>query len=166
MSVCPCLLDAIDAHRPCGRVAGLQAPGGLGAYGAGNDEEDEPECRALSLLMDYGFGVFGDRFTAMPEVGLEPSDGYQDYDWVDVTGVGCRWSSPWRAGGDLRRHYSPNGFIYLPGAVAVVTAGTAEDDRAPSPAPSSASVHSTWAGSNGGGRFRSGRAGESATAGC
>ena len=46
---------------------------------AANDNGDELERRRLELKLGYGFGAFGDRFTATPEVGFGMSAGHRDY---------------------------------------------------------------------------------------
>ena len=46
---------------------------------AANDNGDELERRRLELQLGYGFGAFGDRFTATPEVGFGMSAGHRDY---------------------------------------------------------------------------------------
>ena len=46
---------------------------------AANDNGDELERRRLELRLGYGFGAFGDRFTATPEVGFGMSAGHRDY---------------------------------------------------------------------------------------
>ena len=46
---------------------------------AANDNGDELERRRLELRLGYGFGAFGDRFTATPEVGFGMSKGHRDY---------------------------------------------------------------------------------------
>ena len=46
---------------------------------AANDNGDELERRRLEVKLGYGFGAFGDRFTATPEVGFGMSAGHRDY---------------------------------------------------------------------------------------
>ena len=46
---------------------------------AANDNGDELERRRLELQLGYGFGTFGNRFTATPEVGFGMSAGHRDY---------------------------------------------------------------------------------------
>ena len=46
---------------------------------AANDNGDELERRRLELRLGYGFGAFGDRFTATPEAGFGMSAGHRDY---------------------------------------------------------------------------------------
>ena len=46
---------------------------------AANDEGGDLANRRLEVGLGYGFGVFGDRFTAMPEVGLGLSNGQREY---------------------------------------------------------------------------------------
>ena len=46
---------------------------------AANDNGDELERRRLELKLGYGFGAFGDGFTATPEVGFGMSAGHRDY---------------------------------------------------------------------------------------
>ena len=46
---------------------------------AANDNGDELERRRLEVKLGYGFGAFGDRFTATPEVGFGMSEGHRDY---------------------------------------------------------------------------------------
>ena len=45
---------------------------------AANDDGDELGNRRLELKMGYGYGVFGDRFTATPEAGLGLSNGQRE----------------------------------------------------------------------------------------
>ena len=45
----------------------------------GNDEDGDLANRRRDVGLGYGFGVFGGRFTAMPEVGLELSKGQREY---------------------------------------------------------------------------------------
>ena len=59
----------MDALLGRGTLAGLAA----------NDEGDALERRQLELTLGYGFGVFGDRFTATPQAGLGLSDGHREY---------------------------------------------------------------------------------------
>ena len=49
---------------------------------AANDNGDELERRRLELQLGYGFGTFGDRFTATPEIGFGMSAGHRDYSLV------------------------------------------------------------------------------------
>ena len=68
------------------QTMGASASGGMDALlGRGtldglaaNDDGDELEQRSLKLKMGYGLGVFGDRFTGTPEVGLGLSDGHRE----------------------------------------------------------------------------------------
>ena len=46
---------------------------------AANDNGDELERRRLELKLGYGFGAFGDRFTATPEAGFGMSGAHRDY---------------------------------------------------------------------------------------
>ena len=46
---------------------------------AANDNGDELERRRLEVKLGYGFGAFGDRFTATPEAGFGMSEGHRDY---------------------------------------------------------------------------------------
>ena len=46
---------------------------------AANDNGDELERRRMEVKLGYGFGAFGDRFTATPEVGFGMSAGHRDY---------------------------------------------------------------------------------------
>ena len=46
---------------------------------AANDEGDDLANRRLEVGLGYGFGVFGDRFTATPEVELGLSNGQREY---------------------------------------------------------------------------------------
>ena len=70
------------------RTLGAQAAGGMDALLgretleglAANDGGNELENRWLAVGLGYGFGVFGDRFTATPQVGLGLSnDGHREY---------------------------------------------------------------------------------------
>ena len=47
-----------------------------------NDDGDELERRRLELRLGYGFGAFGDRFTARPEAGFAMSAGRREYSLV------------------------------------------------------------------------------------
>ena len=49
---------------------------------AANDNGDELERRRLEVKLDYGFGAFGNRFTATPEVGFGMSASHRDYSLV------------------------------------------------------------------------------------
>ena len=46
---------------------------------AANDNGDELERRRLEVKLGYGFGTFGDHFTATPEVGFGMSAAHRDY---------------------------------------------------------------------------------------
>ena len=69
------------------QTMGVAAAGGMDALLgretleglASNDEGDDLANRRLDVGLGYGFGVFGDRFTAMPEVGLGLSNGRREY---------------------------------------------------------------------------------------
>ena len=69
------------------QTMGLSAQGGADALLgrttlaglAANDNGDELERRRLEVKLGYGFGAFGDRFTATPEVGFGMSAGHRDY---------------------------------------------------------------------------------------
>ena len=69
------------------QTMGLSAQGGADALLgrttlaglAANDNGDELERRRLELQLGYGFGTFGNRFTATPEVGFGMSAGHRDY---------------------------------------------------------------------------------------
>ena len=68
------------------QTMGAQASGGVDALlGRGtleglaaNDDGNGLANRRLELKMGYGFGVFGDRFTATPEAGLGLSNGQRE----------------------------------------------------------------------------------------
>ena len=68
------------------QTMGASASGGMDALlGRGtleglaaNDDGSGLENRRLELKMGYGFGVFGDRFTATPEAGLGLSNGQRE----------------------------------------------------------------------------------------
>ena len=68
------------------QTMGASASGGMDALlGRGtleglaaNDDGNALENRRLELKMGYGFGVFGDRFTATPEAGLGLSNGQRE----------------------------------------------------------------------------------------
>ena len=68
------------------QTVGAQASGGMDALlghrhleGLGaNDDGDGLGTRRLELKMGYGFGVFGDRFTATPQMGLGLSDSHRE----------------------------------------------------------------------------------------
>ena len=68
------------------QTMGAQASGGMDALlGRGtleglaaNDDGNGLENRRLELKLGYGFGVFGDRFTATPEAGLGLSNGQRE----------------------------------------------------------------------------------------
>ena len=49
---------------------------------AANDNGDELERRRLEVKLGYGFGAFGNRFTATPEVGFGMSASHRDYSLV------------------------------------------------------------------------------------
>ena len=69
------------------QTMGLSAQGGADALLgrttlaglAANDNGDELERRRLELRLGYGFGAFGDGFTATPEAGFGMSAGLRDY---------------------------------------------------------------------------------------
>ena len=69
------------------QTMGLSAQGGADALLgrttlaglAANDNGDELERRRLEVKLGYGFGTFGNRFTATPEVGFGMSAGFRDY---------------------------------------------------------------------------------------
>ncbi len=69
------------------QTMGLSAQGGADALLgrttlaglAANDNGDELERRRMEVKLGYGFGAFGDRFTATPEVGFGMSAGHRDY---------------------------------------------------------------------------------------
>ena len=58
-------MDALLGHR---HLEGLAA----------NDEGGGFDNRRLELEAGYGFGVFGDRFTATPQMGLGLSDSHRE----------------------------------------------------------------------------------------
>ena len=66
----------MDALLGRGTLEGLAAndPGSGSGAGGGDDLAN----RRLELKMGYGFGVFGDRFTATPEAGLGFSNGHRE----------------------------------------------------------------------------------------
>ena len=70
------------------QTVGVQAAGGMDALlegdtlaglAANDDGQDEFARRRFEMSLGYGFGVFGDRFTATPGVGLGLSDGHREY---------------------------------------------------------------------------------------
>ena len=69
------------------QTMGLSARGGADALLgrttlaglAANDNGDELERRRLEVKLGYGFGTFGNRFTATPEIGFGMSEGHRDY---------------------------------------------------------------------------------------
>ena len=69
------------------QTVGASASGGMDALLgretldglAANDGGAELANRRLELEMGYGFGVFGDRFTATPQAGLGLSDSHREY---------------------------------------------------------------------------------------
>ena len=70
------------------QTVGVQAAGGMDALlegdtlaglAANDDGENEFARRRFEMSLGYGFGVFGDRFTATPGVGLGLSDGHREY---------------------------------------------------------------------------------------
>ncbi len=68
------------------QTVGAQASGGMDALLghrhleglAANDDGEDLANRRLELRFGYGFGVFGDRFTATPEAGLGLSGGHRE----------------------------------------------------------------------------------------
>ena len=58
-------MDALLGHRHLGELAA-------------NDDGDELGNRQLEARLGYGFGVFGERFTATPEAGLGLSDSHRE----------------------------------------------------------------------------------------
>ena len=65
----------MDALLGRGTLAGLAA----NDNGAGGAGDDDLRNRRLELRLGYGFSVFGDRFTSMPELGLGLSDSTREY---------------------------------------------------------------------------------------
>ena len=81
--------ETLFGHRHLGGLAPYGALNGSGNR-TGEVEGNELDRSVLSLRMGYGFRVFGGRFTATPEVGMELSDGRRDY------------TLGWRLGGSHR----------------------------------------------------------------
>ena len=65
--------------RAAGGMDALLERGALTGLASDDDGESELARRRFETRLGYGFGVFGNRFTAMPGVGLGLSDGHREY---------------------------------------------------------------------------------------